>query len=289
MNTRWLLLATLMFVFFAAAAIAQEGPPPPPNFDGPPGQHDGGLPGGPTDMEDRDTEELMHALMMVRLSQRLGLDDEKTVILVRRMAEYKKNVKALDKDRREQLDAIRKALEEESREDKIEILLESLRKNDRERVSKQQDLFVQLADGLTKAQEAKLYVFISEFENDMRRLVQHARGRRYGGPGEGPGWQPGGPEGWGGRGGSGEHDQFRGPGKYDGRRGSGGPGENNRSRGPDGQRGPGGQQGPPPLGGPGGQQGPPPHDGPGGQQGPPPPGGQQGPPPPPPGGTPRPQ
>jgi hypothetical protein len=149
---------------------------------------------------DPETQKLMETVMAARIAKELGLNDEQTVLMTRRIAEYKEQAAELKKQRQEMAKKLKAALNAKEPDDKIEAALNELVAQDGKVAEFKKTIYLKASEGLSVTQRARLYVFVNEFENDMRRLIQRARERGFDrmGPGGEPG-QPGGPEGFRGR------------------------------------------------------------------------------------------
>lgn len=174
---------------------AQPGPPPPDGVGWrgngpppPPGPH-GDRRRGPG--PDAQTRELLEQVMLARVSKELSLDDEQTVIMVRRFAEHKEEMRALLRERGARMRALSAAVRGNVDAATLEEALEAVQEADARIMSLKFSTYESLGEGLTAWQRARLYLFITEFEDDMRRLVQQARDRaRLGGEGPPPGRGP---------------------------------------------------------------------------------------------------
>ena len=172
----------------AAGAIAQPPPERPgrdehPRLGGPPlGEH---------------ARELLEQVMLARLSRELDLNDERTVLLVRRYGEFRENLGRLRARRAELTRQLRAAVEGGLPHGEVERLLHELRQADEELVRARNGMYEEISAGLDIVQKARLYLFIAEFEDKLRNWVMQAQRRRFGaGPpgwGEAPG-MPGPPE-----------------------------------------------------------------------------------------------
>jgi hypothetical protein len=131
--------------------------------------------GGPDGMDPR---ELLEQVMMARISKDLRLDDEQTVILVRQFTEHRDEMRQMHHRRMELLRELRGVLNEGGEsEAELEARLEALQAHEDAMHAARGAFFERAAEGLTVRQRAGLYVFIHEFEGDMRRLMQRARER----------------------------------------------------------------------------------------------------------------
>lgn len=176
-------------------ADAQEPPVPPPREEPAPGGYPPpGPPGPPRDgergpmgrgdfdpMNNQDVRELIETVKMVRLTKELGLTQEQTVILVKQYNEYKERLEKLNQRRQERLRDLKDAVHSDNN-DRIEAALKALIGQDAEIADARRTAFNEVGKELTIKQKAKLYVFLQEFDQDMRRLIQRARER-----GEAPG------------------------------------------------------------------------------------------------------
>jgi hypothetical protein len=141
------------------APRSQHGPPRPEHWDG------------------RDPRQTVETVMMVRLTEELQLNDEQTVVMVRRLRELREDLVALKRERGVHVRALKQALEEQAPDAAISASLDTLLAHDRRLETFKQDKLAMLSEGLTASQRARLYVFLNEFEDDMRQLVNRAQER----------------------------------------------------------------------------------------------------------------
>jgi len=202
MGTRIVLYLALCAVVAAAPATSQ--PPPALPDDGPARAVQGlrgpapqrAIPKEIGNWEDREVRALIEAVRMVRLSRQLGLDDEQTVLLMRRYEELKETIGNYSKERAEVLRNLRDLVARNAADDEIKQALDRLKELDRAILEAKLSALDNAGADLTPAQQAKLYVFMQDFEQDMRRLVERARQFRRGMGArmmERPVRQPGGP------------------------------------------------------------------------------------------------
>jgi len=164
-------------VFLALAVVAYAQPSGDAPAKRPRDAHQRGT--VPLDrLKGHDARELMETLMMVRLSEQLQLSDEQTVLMMRRHREHKKQMSELGEKRKEALKKLKDVVRGEAGDAEIEQALSSLVAIDKETAEAKLAAFEKASDGLTPAQRAKLYVFVGEFEDQMRRLVGQVRERR---------------------------------------------------------------------------------------------------------------
>lgn len=161
----------------APGGYPPPGPPGPPR-EGPRGPMGRG---GFDQMDNQDVRELIETVKMVRLTKELGLTQEQTVVLVKQYNEYKERLERLSQRRQERLRDLKDAVHSDNN-DRIEAALKALITQDAEIAEMRRTAFNEVGKELTIKQKARLYVFLQEFDQDMRRLIQRARER-----GEGPG------------------------------------------------------------------------------------------------------
>ncbi|HPO15802.1 MAG TPA: hypothetical protein PLI09_20335 [Candidatus Hydrogenedentes bacterium] len=203
---------TLLMAGIACAQPPQNAPAPPPplpenapEIAPPPPPH--ALPGrlpeergkmrwrGEKSM-DADTRALLEEVMIARMSQELALDDEQTVLMVRRFSQFRDQLREMRKQRAEMAKELKALIKQNKEDASIEEKLNALTTIDEKIIQARVEAFNNAAADLTPWQRAKLYLFISEFENEIRGIMQKAREQRYLQDGMGPGaMSPKGPAG----------------------------------------------------------------------------------------------
>lgn len=183
---KWTALFAAAVCLAAATAWAQPPPERPsrddrPRLGSPPiGEH---------------ARELLEQVMLARLSRELELDDERTVLLVRRYSEFREHLGHLRERRAELTRRLRAAIEGEAPHGEVERHLQELRQTDEELVRARHGMYEEVSADLGIVQKAKVYLFIAEFEDKLRHWVMQAQRHRFGGGppawADGPG--PGGP------------------------------------------------------------------------------------------------
>lgn len=129
---------------------------------------------------DHKSREFLEQVLLVRAAEELALDDEQTVLLVRRYTESRKHMYELRKRRAEEMQALDALLRESPDGPGIDAALEALRAIDQELHETRQESFERMGAGLTPWQRAQLYLFIADFENELRRWVMEMRRERAG-------------------------------------------------------------------------------------------------------------
>lgn len=147
-------------------ATPEIGPPPPPP--------------APEKMPDPEISELIQSVMAAKLSRELGLNEEQTVLMVRRFSEFRDQLNDMKRQRQEKMKTLRTALRERQPDETVEAALQDLIAHDLKTLEFRKDAYQKAAGNLSVSQRAKLYVFVSDFEGDMRRLIQKAREQKQG-------------------------------------------------------------------------------------------------------------
>ena len=210
----------------------------------------------------------MGQVMMARLAKELELNDEQTVLMVKKMDEVRSDGRKNRKERVRLMEDLRNAIQNDKKGEEVSTLLDNIIAADKAAAQSRSKTYNTLSRGLEDWQKAKLYLFLQDFEQDMRGLISQARMRAHGFGGPGGGMGPGMGRGPGGPGGPGGPPHMRGGDDFggapphmrggEGRRGrqDGFGGPPSRGRGPEGRRGPGGPgsgfggpqpEGPPPA------------------------------------------
>lgn len=170
-----LLLLTL--ALFGPPARGEEPAPPPESKES-------------REERAQESRRLLEEVLMARLTRELALDEEQTVLMVRHLAEFRDNMAALRRERATLARNLRQAVREGKDEAALEKFLgEALAHEEKAAEARRKILDIEGLE-LTTWQKAKLYLFIQDFESDMRRLLKQAQERRLG---RMQGGRPGGP------------------------------------------------------------------------------------------------
>lgn len=169
MKIRW--TCTIAALLFAMLAAAQPPRGPEPGKPGRPGRD--GWRGGAAP----EVRALLEEVMMARLSRRLQLSDEETVLLVRQFSRYRERMRQMRQERRDLLRALEKKVKTGADDTQVLGALAALREHDQAMAGLQQKVFDEVAKHLRAEQQAKLYVFLGDFEEEVQRLIQQARER----------------------------------------------------------------------------------------------------------------
>lgn len=171
---------SILVLLTLALTAAYAQPPDPPTPSGAPEVAPMPPPPPPEKIPDPGISELIQSVMAAKLSRELGLNEEQTVLMVRRFSEFRDQLNDMKRRRQEKLKALRSALREHQPDETIETALQDLIAHDLKTLEFRKDAYQKAAGNLTTSQRAKLYVFISDFEGDMRRLIQKAREHQQG-------------------------------------------------------------------------------------------------------------
>lgn len=126
--------------------------------------------------------ELLEQVMLARLSQDLGLNDEQTVILVRRISKFRDQMQELRQHRNEQMRELKNLVRDKAGDEAIEKCMGAIMAIEEKTFEMRREAVHVAERDLNPSQRAKLFLFLGEFEEDMRKLVQQARERRHIGP-----------------------------------------------------------------------------------------------------------
>jgi hypothetical protein len=211
-----LAVAAVTLAAACTAAQAQDKPLPPgtPGVQEPPPQSppDGkaskrqgahmGKDGGQS-----KAREMLEQVMIARLSSELKLNDEQSVMLMRRFTEARGEKQALGKERAEAMRALRGVVDQNKDEAALNECLARVHEVDTKLASHRQRLQETMGADLNPWQKGKLVLFLDQFESDIKQMLREAHDRRnnrpmgpMGGmppapgmmhPGMHPGMQPG--------------------------------------------------------------------------------------------------
>lgn len=177
-------LVLLALAAFAGGTLLAQEPSLPLPPDTPGGPHLGpGLFGPERGPGGERARELLEQVFVARLSRKLELSDEQTVLMVRRYSEHRERILHLREQRKEVAAQLRRSVEENKENPEINDLLRRLEEIDRDIVNGRFTIYEQLGDGLSLAQRAALYLFIADFEEEMRSWLSQVQRRRFTGDG----------------------------------------------------------------------------------------------------------
>lgn len=162
---RWAVV--LAAAFFTSILPAAEPQPASPPDD-------------PSAMRARqqETRKLLEEVLMARLTRELALDEEQTRLITQHLADYRARMAALRQERAQLVRALKQAVRESKDDAAIATLLEQVTSFEGRVVEVRKEMLAFPTLELTAWQKARLYLFVQEFEADMRRLVKRAQERR---------------------------------------------------------------------------------------------------------------
>ena len=134
-----------------------------------------GRPGPPRDRE--QAREYLEGVMVARLSKALGLSDEESILLLRNFNEHRDETNRLYRQRRELVEDLRNVLKSDDDEASANGLVRIM-EIDQKIFEHHQQLILNPGLELDRAQRARLYLFMHDFEEGMRRLVRQVHMQR---------------------------------------------------------------------------------------------------------------
>ena len=127
-----------------------------------------------------ESRKLLEEVLMARLTRELALDEEQTVLMVRHLAEFRDKMAAMRRERMVLARSLRQAVREGKDETAIGKVLEQVVVHEENMAVARREIVDFEGFELTTWQKAKLYLFIVDFESDMRQLLKQAQERRQG-------------------------------------------------------------------------------------------------------------
>jgi hypothetical protein len=131
-----------------------------------------------SELSREDIHELIDRYRFKKLSKNLELDEEETVAIMKEHDELRDAIQAMRGERRDIRDQLRAQIEEDASDEIIEETLGKLITIDRNIVNTRQEAYETLSENCTVAQQAKFYIFMHEFDRDIRRLIMKVRRER---------------------------------------------------------------------------------------------------------------
>jgi len=169
----------------AAGAAAQQAPVP-----------QGGGPGGgrPTEQQREEVRKKVDAVRLARLTETLQLDERTAAKFIPVITAIEQKRRTLMKENQETMRELKIMLHANPPDEaKLKIAVSAIEKNRREIFSLRDKEFSAAKDSLTATQMARYILFNQEFQQEMRGMVESARGSGpgKGAKGSGPGRSPG--------------------------------------------------------------------------------------------------
>ena len=131
--------------------------------------------GAPSDGQEQDVRELVEALRIVRLSQALGLTDEEAATVVRSLGKWKKDLQRLKYERVRLERELRADLESKAGQEMVAKKFEALMELDLSIAQSTRRLVEAAGKDLSPGQTAKFYLFLGDFDQELRRMINRAK------------------------------------------------------------------------------------------------------------------
>jgi hypothetical protein len=192
-------LATLYTLQCAANAAAQDESAPPPGA-APPKRH-GRQPGlerfnafaqrlrTRADQGEEDLTELMELVRAWRMMKEVGLSEEEALNMLKLGREMKRQIGQLGEQRKRVMLGLTKLLDNpDAKDESIKKELQKLDRIDERQRRIAREYERKMEAGLTVRQQAKLRLFKTRFEGDMRRLIEFVKRQQAGAVRDAP-WQ----------------------------------------------------------------------------------------------------
>lgn len=164
MKTQWILVLALSAM--ASFSASAQAPQPSPKEDG-----DAKAPIA----KKAEVRQLIEEVMIARITKDLALNDEQTILIVRRFAEYRDKAREARQQRKKLVDEMKEALRTTENPAPVEEKLKAILALDTQIAQNRTQAFETMATSLTPQQRGKLYLFLADFENELRRMVQSAK------------------------------------------------------------------------------------------------------------------
>jgi hypothetical protein len=129
--------------------------------------------------------QLFEQVMIARLSKDLDFNEEETILLVRRFIEFREGLQEVRRERERAVRSLERAVKNSNTEE-IEKLLPRVLDLEEQLANAKRRMYDHLSADLDPARKGKLYLWLKDFEGDMRRLLQQARRRADHQPGPPP-------------------------------------------------------------------------------------------------------
>lgn len=127
------------------------------------------------EQKDIEARELVAMVLMVRLKKAMDLTDEQTLKLVQDVGKYKDQLHQMKWQIGSSRQELRLALKSGASDAAIEQMLEGLLMQEEAIAELISTLVTEAQKDVSVAQAAKLYLFVDDFEQDMRRLIYRAQ------------------------------------------------------------------------------------------------------------------
>ena len=126
-------------------------------------------------LDQQELYDLIQSYMLVRIKRTLDLTDVQTLNLMKRVGKYKDQLTRLKFNEGLLVSQLRMLLSTSSTEASIQESLTQLLDNEQKTVATLLSMVTEAGDELSVAQRAQLYLFVGDFEEDIRRMAFHAQ------------------------------------------------------------------------------------------------------------------
>jgi hypothetical protein len=176
----WIHCCGVLFLILALAPVFAEDPAPAKDRPEKGAKEERVKEERAKDERAMESRKLLEEVLMARLTRELALDEEQTVLMVRHLAEFRDKMAAMRRERMVLARGLRQAVREGKDEKAIGKVLEEVVAHEEKMAVARREIVEFEGFELTTWQKAKLYLFIVDFESDMRHLLKQAQERRQG-------------------------------------------------------------------------------------------------------------
>ena len=125
--------------------------------------------------DERDLRQIVEKLMMLRLRKALDLSEEQLHALVKCQGAFEERLTKMKFERETARERLRECLDIELPEAEIREKLEALLDQEKAIAEVLQEMIEEAGKDLTTPQTARLYLFVGDFENFMRKQINRAK------------------------------------------------------------------------------------------------------------------
>jgi hypothetical protein len=166
-------LPAIVSVMVSIPALAQKAPDDEKAFLEIQAQQDAFL--SELGLDEQELFDLVQSYMLVRMKKTLDLTDVQTINLMKRVGVYKDQLTRLKFHKGLLVSQLRMNLAQTAPESKIQTNLSALLENEQKTVETLRSMISESGDELSVTQRANLYLFVGDFEEDIRRMAMHAQ------------------------------------------------------------------------------------------------------------------
>ncbi|HIA47104.1 MAG TPA: hypothetical protein EYN96_03840 [Candidatus Hydrogenedentes bacterium] len=130
---------------------------------------------GDLGLDEQELYDLIQSFMLIRLKTTLDLTDVQTLNLMGKIGVYEEQLPRLKFHKALLISQLRIQLAESSSDALIQESVTALLENDQKTVETLRSMITDAGDELGAGQRANLYLFVGDFEQDIRRMAMHAQ------------------------------------------------------------------------------------------------------------------